>query len=283
LGATSGATASGTSVSGIAGGSGVGGAGGPGVGVGVGGGGGVAGGGGNARGANALAIAAGLEGYGKIDRSRFRDLLADRFGVDDSLLMDRVFRCFDLDADNYISYEEFIKGMSVFLKGRMEEKTRFCFRVYDLNGDRYIMKEEMYQMLKNCLIKGSEEDEDGVKDLVDLILKKLDEDRDGRVSEGDWTTAIGKESLLLEAFGQCLPTRMAVEAYLATGRTQSTQRRGQHAIGMAFSPHTGVGDSMDGLASGASTPPLASDHHMRPSKGVVKAHAKIKAAGAAVG
>jgi Ca2+-binding EF-hand superfamily protein len=78
--------------------------------------------------------------------------------------------------------------------------------VYDLNGDRYISKEEMFQMLKNCLVKGTEEDEDGVKDLVDLVLKKLDEDRDGRVSEADWNGAIAKETLLMEAFGQCLPT-----------------------------------------------------------------------------
>ena len=73
-------------------------------------------------------------------------MLADIFGVDDSLIMDRgrrsliniqllmiisaynlmhvVFRCFDMDADNYISYEEYIKGMSVFLKGKYEEKLK---------------------------------------------------------------------------------------------------------------------------------------------------------------
>ncbi|KAI8832871.1 hypothetical protein BC829DRAFT_355780, partial [Chytridium lagenaria] len=150
----------------------------------------------------------------KIDRSRFRDLLADTFGVDDSLIMDRGKRMFDLDADNYISFDEYMRSMSVFLKGRWEEKLKFCFRVYDLNGDRYISKEEMFQMLKNCLVKGTEEDEDGVKDLVDLVLKKLDEDRDGRVSEMDWNGAIVKENLLLEAFGQCLPTAKMIENYL---------------------------------------------------------------------
>jgi hypothetical protein len=45
-----------------------------------------------------------------------------------------------------------------------------------------------------------------VKDLVELVLKKLDEDRDGRVSENDYVSAVTKERLLLEAFGQCLPT-----------------------------------------------------------------------------
>ena len=34
----------------------------------------------------------------------------------------------------------------------------------------------------------------------------MDEDRDGRVSESDWAGAIAKESLLLETFGQCIPS-----------------------------------------------------------------------------
>jgi hypothetical protein len=73
----------------------------------------------------------------------------------------------------------------------------------------------MFQMLKNSLVKEAvEEDEDGVKDLVDLVLKKLDEDRDGRVSEADWTSAISKEALLMEAFGRCLPPLKSVDLYM---------------------------------------------------------------------
>ncbi len=70
----------------------------------------------------------------KIDRSHFRDLLTDQFGMDDSLLMDRgrlvlffeeiVFRAFDTDSDNYIGFDEFIRGMSIFLKGRLEERMK---------------------------------------------------------------------------------------------------------------------------------------------------------------
>ena len=39
-----------------------------------------------------------------------------------------------------------------------------------------------------------------------MTLKKLDNDRDGRVSFDDWSMAIRKEPLMLEAFGPCLPT-----------------------------------------------------------------------------
>ena len=47
--------------------------------------------------------------------------------------------------------------------------------MYDLNGDGYISREEMFQMLKNSLVKQpTEEDPDeGIKDLVELSLKKM--------------------------------------------------------------------------------------------------------------
>ena len=41
--------------------------------------------------------------------------------------------------------------------------------------------------------------------MVDLVLKKMDEDRDGKISESDYVCTVKKEGLLLEAFGHCLP------------------------------------------------------------------------------
>lgn len=55
-----------------------------------------------------------------------------------------------------------------------------------------------------------------MKDLVEIILRKLDIDRDGKVSLSDYTTAIKNEPLLLEAFGQCLPTEGACLTFLST-------------------------------------------------------------------
>ena len=88
------------------------------------------------------------------------------------------------------------------------------FRIYDLNSDKVISKEEIFLLLKTSLTKHSEEDDDGLKDLVDLAIKKTDEDKDGRISESDWISCIGKENLLLEAFGICLPTREGIKNYL---------------------------------------------------------------------
>lgn len=86
---------------------------------------------------------------------------------------------------------------------------RFCFNIYDLNEDGYISKEEMMTMMKNCFIVNSSEQEeegDGVKDLVEMTLRKMDKDRDGRINLSDFQASVKEEPLLLEAFGNCLPT-----------------------------------------------------------------------------
>ncbi|NXW86344.1 EFCB1 protein, partial [Alopecoenas beccarii] len=139
-----------------------------------------------------------------LDRNMFRDTLHSAFGMTDDMMMDRVFRIFDTAYDSYISVVEWVEGLSIFLRGTLDERIKFCFEVYDLNGDGYISREEMFQMLKNSLLKQpSEEDPDeGIKDLVDIALKKM---ANGKLSFADFEKAVRDENLLLEAFGPCLP------------------------------------------------------------------------------
>ncbi|KAK2536383.1 Efcab1 [Columba guinea] len=175
----------------------------------------------------------------------FRDTLHSAFGLTDDMMMDRVFRIFDTACDNCISVVEWVEGLSVFLRGTLDERIKFCFEVYDLNGDGYISREEMFQMLKNSLLKqpAEEDPDEGIKDLVDIALKKMastysfgilshgisytldinesptesqkynpdlmspspDHDEDGKLSFADFEKAVRDENLLLEAFGPCLP------------------------------------------------------------------------------
>ena len=55
----------------------------------------------------------------KMDRSRFREFLHNAFDMTDDILLDRIFKYFDSDNDGYIGREEWIMGLSVFLKGNM--------------------------------------------------------------------------------------------------------------------------------------------------------------------
>ncbi|NWU98295.1 EFCB1 protein, partial [Upupa epops] len=145
-----------------------------------------------------------------LDRNMFRGILHRTFGMTDDMIMDRVFRMFDRDSDSCISVVEWVEGLSIFLRGTLEERIKFCFEVYDLNSDGFITREEIFQMLKNSFLKQRSEDaEEGVKDLVDVVLKKMasDHDHDGKISFTDFETSVRDENLLLEAFGPCLPDR----------------------------------------------------------------------------
>ncbi|EFN72544.1 EF-hand calcium-binding domain-containing protein 1 [Camponotus floridanus] len=154
-----------------------------------------------------------------IDRNIFRELLHNTFHViTEDTLVERLFCCWDREIEGVIRLEPWIMGLDVFLRGSLRDRITFCFRVYDLNNDGYITKDEIFQLLKNCLIKqpGEEDPDEGVKDLSELALKKLDVDHDGKISFRDYEMAIKEEPLLLEAFGQCLPTEENCAGFLTT-------------------------------------------------------------------
>ena len=79
----------------------------------------------------------------------------------------------------------------------------------------------MLTMMGSCLSKvksqqvESEEDE-GIKDLIEMTVKKMDYDKDGRISLEDFTKTVEEDILLLEAFGICLPSSQAGKDFLKT-------------------------------------------------------------------
>lgn len=132
-------------------------------------------------------------------------------------------------------------------EGTEEEQIQYCFNIYDLNGDGYISREEMLAMLKTCLGRqGLEDDpEEGVKvgwniahvyrnnvnhdilqDLIEMTLRKMDKDKDGRVSFSDWCQTMRQEPLMLEAFGPCLPGRRASELFLEKSASETQKGHG---------------------------------------------------------
>ena len=72
----------------------------------------------------------------RMDRSRFREFLHNAFDMTDDILLDRIFKYFDEDNDGVISREEYIMGLSVFLKGT----------VLVIKTDIYILLMKSYQM-----------------------------------------------------------------------------------------------------------------------------------------
>ena len=66
----------------------------------------------------------------------------------------------------------------------------------------------MLNLLKTALFSSGVEEEadEGIKDLIEMTMKKMDDDKDGKVSFEDFQICVRNNPLMLEAFGPCLPT-----------------------------------------------------------------------------
>ena len=100
--------------------------------------------------------------------------------------------------------------IDVHYSGSLDEQVAYCFHIYDLNEDGYITREEMLTMMGACLtkVKSTQEDteeDEGIKDLIEMTLKKMDHDKDGKISHEDFAKTVEDDVLMLEAFGACLP------------------------------------------------------------------------------
>lgn len=153
----------------------------------------------------------------QLDRQQFRVIFYTCFYIDDDVLVDRALVYLDKGTNQYVTMETWVKTMSLFLRGTLDEKIAYCFAVYDLNGDRTIRRNEIIKLLDKCFVKEYEEDADlAVKDLADIMIRKMDLDSDGVLSFEDYRNSVRKQPELLECFGQCLPERGSVSLFLTT-------------------------------------------------------------------
>lgn len=158
-------------------------------------------------------------GKGTLERVAFRDILMTSFKMSDDMMMDRIVLGLSTthDYDSKITFEEFVTGMSIFMRGNLEEHIDFGFRVYDcLKRDGFITREEMHQLLGNTIVTSpSEEDtEEMIRDLIELLIKKMDHDKDHRISKEDFAKSAREDALLLQVFGPYLPEKVHTDQFL---------------------------------------------------------------------
>lgn len=156
-----------------------------------------------------------------ITKVQFLDVLHNGFDMTEDTLIDRIFTALESHGTahgNIISMETWISAMSLFLRGTLEEKIDHCFAVYNLMGDGMLGRDSIFTLLRKSLISsGSDDDaEESAKDMVEILTKKMDIDRDGKISFNDYKTTVMYQPMLLECFGQCLPSRTAVHAFATT-------------------------------------------------------------------
>lgn len=152
-----------------------------------------------------------------ITRHQFTTVFDTVFGMTDNAMLRRVMTALDKGASSYVTMETWAKTMSLFLRGSFEEKMRYCFDVYDIQAEGMIRRDHMMLLLRSAFIKHVDEEvEEAVKDMVDIMLHKMDLDRDGAISFEDYRESVRRSPELLECFGQALPDRGHIYAFSRT-------------------------------------------------------------------
>ncbi|XP_001647702.2 EF-hand calcium-binding domain-containing protein 1 [Aedes aegypti] len=152
-----------------------------------------------------------------ISRQQFTTVFDTAFGMADNVMLGRIFAALDKGATSYVTMETWVHTLSLFLRGTFEEKLKYCFKVYDIQGEGMIRRDHMMLLLRSAFIKPQDEEvEEAVKDLVDIILHRMDIDRDGSISFEDYSQTVRRVPEMLECFGKALPDRGHVYAFTRT-------------------------------------------------------------------
>uniref|UniRef100_A0A3Q3BIC3 NAD(P)H oxidase (H2O2-forming) n=1 Tax=Kryptolebias marmoratus TaxID=37003 RepID=A0A3Q3BIC3_KRYMA len=104
----------------------------------------------------------------ELTASEFADALCLK---PDSLFVDSMFTLADKDGNGYLSFQEFLDVIVIFMKGSPEEKSRLMFSMNDIGGTGYLSKEEFARMLRSFIelsngALSKTQAEDGIKAMM---------------------------------------------------------------------------------------------------------------------
>jgi len=154
-----------------------------------------------------------------LDARKFQRIMHATFGITHEKILEGLFRAFDYTGNNCLSEPEWVRGLSIFIRGSFQQRLEFVWTVYDANEDGILSREEMYNLMQECLVKTKADDndtEEAVKDLVEMLHRKLDINHDGKVDKEDFKTAVKEDPLLLECCGQVFPSQRHTDTFEAT-------------------------------------------------------------------
>uniref|UniRef100_A0A803VF09 Kv channel-interacting protein 4 n=1 Tax=Ficedula albicollis TaxID=59894 RepID=A0A803VF09_FICAL len=139
---------------------------------------------------------------GVVNEETFKEIYSQFFPQGDSTTYAHfLFNAFDTDHNGSVSFEDFVMGLSILLRGTVQEKLNWAFNLYDINKDGYITKEEMldimkaiYDMMGKCTYPVLKED--APRQHVETFFQKMDKNKDGVVTIDEFIESCQKNRVI---------------------------------------------------------------------------------------
>lgn len=127
---------------------------------------------------------------GKINCSQFVVLYQKMFGAEGTAsdeFCEHVFKQYDSDGNGTIDFDEFMTTLSVASRGTTDEKLLWAFKLYDKDSNGFLVESEVVDILTAVYKSRSVENAQGkAQHMAKKILKKADDNGDGRLSEAEF-------------------------------------------------------------------------------------------------
>ncbi|XP_055048116.2 dual oxidase 1 [Misgurnus anguillicaudatus] len=132
-----------------------------------------------------------------------RDEFARVFGLKpDSLFVESMFTLADKDSNGYISFQEFLDVIVIFMTGTPEEKSRLLFSMHDIKGDGLLSKEEFSSLLRSFIeISGGALSKSQFDDGIAVMLQAAELENKDRFSWEDFHFLLQDHSAQLNIKG----------------------------------------------------------------------------------
>ncbi|XP_019515561.1 PREDICTED: calsenilin isoform X1 [Hipposideros armiger] len=142
---------------------------------------------------------------GLVDEDTFKLIYSQFFPQGDATTYAHfLFNAFDADGNGAIHFEDFVVGLSILLRGTVQEKLKWAFNLYDINKDGYITKEEMLAIMKSIydmmgrytypLLR-----EEAPLEHVERFFQKMDRNQDGVVTIDEFLETCQKDENIMSS------------------------------------------------------------------------------------
>uniref|UniRef100_A0A8C7X1Q4 Potassium voltage-gated channel interacting protein 2 n=1 Tax=Oryzias sinensis TaxID=183150 RepID=A0A8C7X1Q4_9TELE len=142
---------------------------------------------------------------GVVNEDNFKTIYSQFFPQGDSSMYAHfLFEAFDTNKNGSVSFEDFVFGLSIILRGTINDRLNWAFNLYDLNKDGCITKEEMldimksiYDMMGKCTYPSMQED--APIEHVESFFQKMDQNKDGVVTIEEFIESCKKDENIMQS------------------------------------------------------------------------------------
>ncbi|KAF0027454.1 Kv channel-interacting protein 2 isoform X2 [Scophthalmus maximus] len=142
---------------------------------------------------------------GVVNEENFKTIYSQFFPQGDSSMYAHfLFEAFDTNKNGSVSFEDFVFGLSIILRGTVNDRLNWAFNLYDLNKDGCITKEEMLDIMRSIYdMMGKYTyptmQDDAPREHVESFFQKMDRNKDGVVTIEEFIESCKKDENIMQS------------------------------------------------------------------------------------